>query len=380
MARLRKPSTLDTPAPVLMPPPPPTTSKPARTSPRKANSTLRETPSKRSLRYTSDPDDEPSILVPKVQTNAAGTPKQRIRVLRPVASNSKLLRRLSGESVRSPEKRTTKGREDEERDGGWGEVKASRYSRDLARVVGRRGKSGRIASFESRADKEKEVDGESVLDMKKLAEKMEMTFVETEVGTEVETQFEETLNEDEELDQSLLCGDEEDVEEAVVLDAEEDVQEVVSEEQVEPEIEEEDDEDDEDDDDPVVAIRSPRKVLQRRIVESDTEEEDEEPVVVKSRSRQTPLQAKVKAAELQLELAPLTSMRPPFRKGHSTISNWAQEVIDLTESLEPPVSYVVPVVPLVPSRLPLAQPLLPSVSTSPPTSSGSIDVDALLRL
>jgi hypothetical protein len=289
-------------------------------------------------------------------------------VLRPVASNSRLLRRLSGESVRSPEKRTVRGRD---LDGG------SRYSRDLARVVGRRGKSGRI---EGKIDMEKEVDGESAIDMKRLAEKMERTFVETE--TEVGTQIEETLNEEEELDQSLLCGDEEDIEEAVVLDAEEDEElEVVSKELVETEAEKEDEEDDDDDDDdPVVTNRSPRKVLRRRIVESDTEDEDEDddPIVVNTnRNRQVPLQAQAKTVEPEPDLAPLTSTRPPFRKGHSAISNWAQEVIDLTESPEPSESFVLPV---VPSRLPLAQPLLPSVSTSRPTSSGSSDVDALLHL
>jgi hypothetical protein len=294
-------------------------------------------------------------------------------VLRPVASNSRLLRRLSGESVRSPEKRTVRGRDLDGGDEGWGEVKGSRYSRDLARVVGRRGKSGRI---EGRIDMEKEVDGESAIDMKRLAEKMERTFVETE--TEVGTQIEETLNEEEELDQSLLCGDEDDIEEAVVLDAEEDGEhEVVSKELVETEAEKEDEEDD-DDDDPVVTTRSPRKVLRRRIVESDTEDEDDNPIVVTSnRNRQVPLQAQAKTVEPEPELAPLTSTRPPFRKGHSAISNWAQEVIDLTESPEPSESFVLPV---VPSRLPLAQPLLPSVSTSRPTSSGSSNVDALLHL
>ena len=38
----------------------------------------------------------------------------------------------------------------------------------------------------------------------------------------------------------------------------------------------------------------------------------------------------------------LTSMRPPRRKGKSTISNWAQGVVDLTSSPEPPTSLMAP--------------------------------------
>ncbi|KAF2788019.1 hypothetical protein K505DRAFT_379192 [Melanomma pulvis-pyrius CBS 109.77] len=343
MARLRKPSTIEA-VPVLMPPP--TTSKtPARTSPRKANTNaLRETPSKRNLRYTSDQDDEISILIPKMPAGGAGTPKQRIRVLRPVASNSRLLRRLSDESIRSPEKRKPR-----ERDSWREEVKGSRYSKDLAKIVGRRGvKSGRI---EGKIEMEKEVD----------ADMTRMTLEETK-----EVDIEETLAEDEALDQSLWCGDVEEgaVKKAAVDAEDEQGVEASRETQIASPVEK--DEEDEDED-PVVDVRNRRRQVQARIIESDTEEEDEDAVVTAmSRSRQVQLQTK--------PVEPLTSLRPPFRKGHSAISNWTQEVIDLTDSPEPQASFVLPALPQ-----PRARSIIPCAASSRPTSSASNDMNAILH-
>ena len=321
--------------------PPPSAAKPVRSSPRKANTSnlaIRETPSKRELRYTSsiEEDEENSlILVPKLPAGSTGTPKQRIRALRPVASNSRLLRRLSDESIRSPEKKSVKGRRREE-----GSGMGLKYSKDLVRLVGRRSvKIGESLVMEKEAD--------TVLETTELG------------GQNVEVESEEALAEDVGADHSLWCGDEE---EAGVEDKEN--QEVIQ----KPEeltVESED----EDDDDPVVA-RSRRKQAQRRIVDSDTEDEDEEPIaIIKSSSQQVPLRAQSKA--IGLEPGPLVSSKPSFQKGNSSISNWAQDVIDLTDSPEPPASFALPELPA--SR---SQP----IPSSRPTSSGSIDGHALLHL
>ncbi|KAF2738325.1 hypothetical protein EJ04DRAFT_509730 [Polyplosphaeria fusca] len=67
---------------------------------------------------------------------------------------------------------------------------------------------------------------------------------------------------------------------------------------------------------------------------------------------------------------PNVASRPPFRKGHSMISNWAQDVIDLTESPEPPPSFDLP------TRMRSAS---LTGSASRPTTSSSYDASAVLR-
>jgi predicted SprT family Zn-dependent metalloprotease len=114
-----------------------------------------------------------------------------------------------------------------------------------------------------------------------------------------------------EAETSLLCGDEDDVfqdKEAV------------------PEVETSDEEDD-----PVVHVRQRRQRLQTRRIasDSDDESEDAEPEVRKTSGASSKEQLQQTAV---VEPQSLTSMRPPHRKGHSTISNWAQEVIDLSSS------------------------------------------------
>lgn len=161
---------------------------------------------------------------------------------------------------------------------------------------------------------------------------------ETEQGTVVD----ETVI-GEEVEKSILCGDEggdkENVQEAEV-----------------------DDEND-DDDDPVVDVRNRRRQPQTRHVLSDSEDDnDDEEDFVACRSRQTTVEMP----------PPLTSTRPPFRKGNSTISNWAQEVVDLTSSPEPPASFVLP----PPARARTAS----FAASSRPTSSASNDAGAHLHL
>jgi predicted SprT family Zn-dependent metalloprotease len=130
------------------------------------------------------------------------------------------------------------------------------------------------------------------------------------------------LEPEEEPETSLLCGDEEDV----FQDAEAD-----------PEVESSDE-----DDDPVVHLRQRRQRPQTRRVDSDSdsdESDEAEPKVRKTSGASVKEQLQQSAV---VEMQPLTSMRPPHRKGHSTISNWAQEVIDLSSSPEEPKAPTLP--------------------------------------
>jgi hypothetical protein len=181
------------------------------------------------------------------------------------------------------------------------------------------------------------------------------------LGAEDERREEsETVVDEEELEKCVFCGDEEgvDKEDDALRRDEENVREV--------EVQEEDDEDDE----PVVASRQRRLKPRARKVVSDTEEEESEEEEALPVTRG---QRKVSPQEDAIAMPPpLTSTKPPHRKGHSTISNWAQEVIDLTSSPEPPESFVLP--PL--TRGPTAS----VAASSRPTSSASNDVDAMLHL
>ncbi|KAF2259978.1 hypothetical protein CC78DRAFT_502352, partial [Lojkania enalia] len=315
MARLRKPIHSEpAPAPPNVPVP---ALKQTRTSPRKAA----ESPVKRNTRPVSQ-DDEESVSMPKAP--ASFTPRKQ-RILRPVASNSRLLRRLSHESLASPEKS-----ERTERRRGGRNGPGYLYSRSLARTVAR----------------------------KKEAKKVE-TKVET--ADEVEA-MEEQLGQDEneEVDTSLWCRDEE-----LIFRKEVDVfveEEVGDREGSIREEQEEDDEDDEDDDeDPVVGVRNRQRYLNHEVVESESEWEPE----IEPKPEQEPTR---KPSEMPPP--PLIPAKLPFQKGHSTILSWAQEVIDLTSSPEPPPSSIL----LPPNRsTSLAQ------SSSRPTSSSSNDAAAILQ-
>ncbi|KAI4668707.1 uncharacterized protein J4E78_002535 [Alternaria triticimaculans] len=311
MARLRKPSPNE--PSIFMPP---SETRASRSSPRKAT-----------LRYASSQEDDSSILVPKRSRRTAqdisisqdeehsfripsiATPKDAIsprkqRVLRPVESNSRLLRKLSDESLASPEK---KQRERRVRSGTTdtdvGNRNGLMYAKSLARsVVNKRNKKGKI-----------NVVGE--VEAQEAAQRSRSR--EHESTEEAVAQDDE----DAEAETSLWCGDEE-------AETQEEVAEPVI------EISEDDEEDE-----PVVKSRTNQRQPRARRVVSDSEE-DESELSAPQPTKQPP-QPIFKIPELKPP-TDLTSMRPPHRKGHSTISNWAQEVVDLTDSPEAPESFVLP--------------------------------------
>ncbi|KAF2121928.1 SprT-like family-domain-containing protein, partial [Lophiotrema nucula] len=251
--------------------------------------------SKRELRYTSSQDNEESFLVPKAP--ASETPKKQ-RVLRPVASNSKLLRKLSDESLASPER---KARRSDKSD-----ILGFSYSKSLARTLAKRGSH-----------------------VKRIGEKLDLEVEETVLG------------ENDEPDQSIWCGDEE----TPATRKEQKIQILEDEE--------------EDDEDPVVDVRSRRRQLQMQSVE------------VKIVADLLPDMEQLREEKAKLEMPPpaLNSMKLPFRKGHSTISNCAQDAVDLTSSPDPPASFVI-------------QDRARSASlthSSRPTSSSSFDAEAIMK-
>ncbi|KAI4927662.1 hypothetical protein J4E85_006174 [Alternaria conjuncta] len=311
MARLRKPSPNE--PSIFMPP---SETRASRSSPRKAT-----------LRYASSQEDDSSILVPKRSRRTAqdisisqdeeqsfripsiATPKDTIsprkqRVLRPVESNSRLLRKLSDESLASPEK---KQRERRVRSGTTdtdvGNRNGLMYAKSLARsVVNKRNKKGKI-----------NVVGE--VEAQEAAQRSRSR--EHESTEEAVAQDDE----DAEAETSLWCGDEE-------AETQEEVAEPVI------EISEDDEEDE-----PVVKSRTNQRQPRARRVVSDSEEDESE--LSAPQPTKQPQQPIFKIPELKPP-TDLTSMRPPHRKGHSTISNWAQEVVDLTDSPEAPESFVLP--------------------------------------
>ena len=162
----------------------------------------------------------------------------------------------------------------------------------------------------------------------------------TEVAVEVHEVDPEPEPEPEE-ETSILCGDEEDVAKETEEQQVEllDIEEPTSEEQEE---EQDEDEEDEEDDDIVLPVRSSHRRPQRRI-DSDSESEYEDAAAEEESEVEQEPEAEQEPEEEQAEgPQPLVSMRPPHRKGHSTISNWAQEVIDLTDSPKAPDSCMLP--------------------------------------
>jgi predicted SprT family Zn-dependent metalloprotease len=303
MARLRKPSPNE--PSIFMPP---GAARATRSSPRKAASSIRYATSSdeensevlipkrstRDLRYTNSSHDvEGSFLVPKSAITSEPLTPRKQRILRPVESNSRLLRKLSDESLASPEK---KQRERRVRSGttdiDLGNNTRLQYAKTLAKSVVKKQISRAQINVVEEADLHEAVGNVSI-----------SRHNEPEDVLEVEAE--------EEAETSLLCGDEDDVfqdKEAV------------------PEVETSDEEDD-----PVVHVRQRRQRLQTRRIasDSDDESEDAEPEVRKTSGASSKEQLQQTAV---VEPQSLTSMRPPHRKGHSTISNWAQEVIDLSSS------------------------------------------------
>ncbi|KAH7138277.1 SprT-like family-domain-containing protein [Dendryphion nanum] len=308
MARLRKASSPTEP----FIEPPATTQRTRRTSPRKADP---ESPSKRELRYTWQDNAEDSFLVPKIPASLAlsESPKKQ-RILRPVASNSRLLRKLSNESLATPD-RKERIRPADRRTG-------LLYARSLARTVAKsKGNSG-----------------------KEIPEK------------KIEQLFEETvLDENEDPDQSLWCGDEED-----------DVEDKKEAEAEVGKIEDDEVEDEDEDEDPIVDLRNRRRQPQRRIVESDSgSDSDEEDLPV------TKLKDILLVEPTSKSIDDTLPTKSTVRQGDSAISNWAQDVVDLTSSPEAPSLSVIP----GQTRMRTAS----FASSNRPTSSYSVDGPGIMQ-
>ncbi|USP73093.1 hypothetical protein yc1106_00367 [Curvularia clavata] len=326
MARLRKPSPNE--PTIFMPP-------------AEAASATRSSPRKATLRYASFLEDDSSILVPKASSRAlrdeslsqdlensfgatksaaprGGLSPRKQRVLRPVESNSRLLRKLSDESLASPEKKQRERRERSPTvDMDVGKRNRLRYATSLARSV------VKTQVNKSRIDVLGETEVQQAVQRsrsKSPTKKVDEPQVEAEVTEEEE-------EEGEEAETSLWCGDED-------AETQEEVAESV--------IEISDDEDEE----PIMPARTRQRQPQTRRVVSDSEDEESEaspPQPVKHFRSPAFKVPDLKPANVPTQPpVDLVSMRPPHRKGHRTISNWAQDVIDMTESPETPASFVLP--------------------------------------
>ncbi|KAF2031858.1 hypothetical protein EK21DRAFT_62116 [Setomelanomma holmii] len=329
---------------------PPSATKATRSSPRKATraqytkssdeetSVLLPKALSRSLRYTAASQGlDNSFLVPKSATASDALTPRKQRVLRPVESNSRLLRKLSDESLASPEKKQRRRRvRSGTTDTDVGKKTRLMYARTLAKSV--------VKKQASRA----KID---VLGFEEVAAPGQKSLSR-------ETQTQEEVLEAEEAETSLWCGDEEGVQEiegAPVVEIS----------------------DGDQDEDPVVDVKWRRQRPQSRRIESDLDEDEDEDVMPKLRDRKssTSLDQPRHATSEPVasgDALPNTSMRPPHRKGHSTISNWAQEVIDLTDSPEAPSSFALPPLP-PPSRVRTAS----FASSRPQTSSSNAPIAIL---
>lgn len=246
-------------------------------------------------------------------------------------SNSRLLRKLSDESLASPEK---KQRERRVRSGTTDTDVGKRggllYAKSLAKsVVNKRVQRSNLQDVE-------------VADVEEIAA-VPRPSVEEEA--QVEMQDEEA---DEEAETSLWCGDEHHTQE------EDDIMK--------------DEGSSEDDEDPIITLKHRRRQPPARRVVSDSDEDEsedqeegfeiEEPVQEPSFK----LPERKLARSVKEEQHMLTSMPPPHKMDHSPVSNWEQEVIDLTDSPNAPSSFVLP----PPDRMRSA-----SFASSRPTSSAS---------
>ena len=340
MARLRKPSPNE---PTIFAPPSATNA--TRTSPRKITRSQRYTTSseseedavlvpktsKRESRNTKPPSQgAPDVFaIPSIGTASEVLTPRKQRILRPVESNSRLLRKLSNETLATSEKRQ---RERRVRSGTTDVDVAKKtnllYARTLAKSV--------VKKQASRA--KIEVVGEAKLREPVRHRSREKEAVKNDVmGLEAEE--EET---------SLLCGEEGD------LSQEEEIVQGTSE--------------SDEDEDPVVVGRRQRQPQPRRLAsESEDEESDHSVQLLPVSRRGSKSVAKQPTEEPPVhEAPPLTSTRPPHKKGHSMISNWAQEVIDLTSSPEALSSFVAPAL-QPPSRVRTAS----FASSRPQTSSSN---------
>ena len=137
----------------------------------------------------------------------------------------------------------------------------------------------------------------------------------------------QTSMEDHEMETSILCGDEMEA-------AEEDKENAT------PIAEQSDSDTDEE---PVVNASIRRQQPRARPVLSDSEEDDDDyQDAAESHHTQAHTIEPPQSPSKTMPPPPLTNMKPLHRKGHSTISNWAQGVIDLTGSPDPSASFGLP--------------------------------------
>jgi len=268
MARLREPSAIDQP---LFIKPVASSTKSTRTSPRKA---VPESPTTRKLRYSSSQSPDDSLLVPKIPVGESPARKQR--VLRPVASNSRLLGNFGDDSFNAtPDRKERRALREES-----GRKPNYSYSKTIARSLAKRpgtGKSGKL-----------DVLGEQ-----------------------------ETVMDITDVEKSLICGEEEDSTDK-------------DKENMGPNVE--DSGVDEDDEEPVVHTRNRRWQPRTRRIPSDSEDDEVMQKPMRDYGGQglnRNSQRQVRSIEMP---PPLVSTRSPFRKGHSTTSTWAQGMVDIADS------------------------------------------------
>ncbi|KAJ8114430.1 hypothetical protein OPT61_g3695 [Boeremia exigua] len=322
MARLRKAAPVD-PSAVLYRP---GQVQQRRSSPRKA---VREI----SYIDLSDEDEENSPLKPKplrreisalsilqedsfytARSHASpgalqATPRKQ-RTLRPVESNSRLLRKLSDESLASPEKKCGSGRRTmQERDRKHeasmeiGRKQKLMYAKSLARSVAARD----LRKINLKIDVLDDVEPASA----------RQGIVETPTAVQ-----EDDTESDEET--SILCGDEADVAQEI---GEHQVEIDHAERATHQEHRGEDDDEEDEEDDIVLPVRS-RHRQPRRPIDFDSESESESEEQQRESDQKKKPQVPV-------------SIPPPRRKNYSATPNCAQEIVDLTDSQQAIDSFVI---------------------------------------
>lgn len=283
MARLRKPSPVEQ---AIFIPAPVNSTRPTRSSPRKITS---DSPSTRRLRYTSSQEsDEDSFLVPKVPTSQS--PIRKRRVLRPMASNASLAVRPSDESLRSLAATPDKDRRQRRplRDGGH--AANYLYSKTLAKSVARR-------------------------------------KVPCNTAKGAETAAKQTFVDDYDVEKSILCDDDDETMEE-------------NKENATPIAE---DTDSEMDEEPLVNTRVNRQQRTRPVLsDSEDYDEDEYEDATESYHTQEPVIEPPQSPSKMMPPPSLISNKPRLEKGHSAISNWTQNVIDLTNTPNPQTNFVLP--------------------------------------
>lgn len=144
---------------------------------------------------------------------------------------------------------------------------------------------------------------------------------------ETQTFVEQTFVDDDDVETSIVCGEQE---QATVEGDKENTGPT-------------DQRDDEDEDeDPVVDKRPRRRHPRARPVLSDSEEDEDYGDALDVQHAEDMVMEPPQSPSKMMPPPPLMSSRPPHRKGHSTISNWAQDVIDLTDTPDPQTSFVLP--------------------------------------